>query len=64
MKNVRYIINEKGKKTAVLIPIKDYEKLIETVDELRDIQLYDTIKALNEPTVRLTDYLKKRKARN
>lgn len=31
---VQYLTNEKGKKTAVVMPIADYEKLREDMDDL------------------------------
>ncbi len=31
---VQFLTNEKGKKTAVLLPIEDYEKLQEDLDDL------------------------------
>jgi hypothetical protein len=32
--SVQYITNQKGKKTAVVLPIADYEKLLEDLDDL------------------------------
>ena len=32
--SVQYITNQKGKKTAVVMPIADYEKLMEDLDDL------------------------------
>ena len=32
--SVQYITNQKGKKTAVVVPISDYEKLMEDLDDL------------------------------
>lgn len=31
---VQYITNEKGRKTAVVLPIDQYEKLLEDLDDL------------------------------
>ena len=31
---LQYVTNEKGRKTAVLLPIDDYEKLLEDLDDL------------------------------
>jgi len=31
---VQYLTNEKGKKTAVVLSVADYEKLIEDLDDL------------------------------
>ena len=32
--SVQYITNQKGKKTGVVLPISDYEKLLEDLDDL------------------------------
>ena len=32
--SVQYITNQKGKKTGVVLPISDYEKLMEDLDDL------------------------------
>jgi hypothetical protein len=32
--SVQFLTNEKGKKTAVVLPIEDYEKLREDLDDL------------------------------
>ena len=31
---VQFLTNEKGRKTAVVLPIDDYEKLLEDMDDL------------------------------
>ncbi|WP_269221627.1 hypothetical protein [Flavobacterium sp. IMCC34518] len=36
--------DEKGNKTAVLLPIKKYNKMIEQLEDLHDIKLYDEAK--------------------
>ncbi len=64
MTNVGYIIDEKGKKTAVVVPVKQYKELLLAAEELKDIILYYRVKAKNEPSIKLTVYLKQRKARN
>ena len=32
--NVQYLTNRKGQKIAVVVPIEDYEKLLEDLDDL------------------------------
>lgn len=60
MKGTQYIVDEKGKRVSVLVPVREYEKLVESREELYDIRQYDAVKAKNEPTTKLQDYLKKR----
>ncbi len=38
---VRYIVNAKGEKTEVVLPIALYERLIEELEELEDIRDFD-----------------------
>jgi len=37
----QYIIDGSGTKSAVLLPIEDYRKLMEIVEEFEDIQDFD-----------------------
>ena len=41
----QYVTNDHGKKIAVILSIKSYEKMIDEVDELNAIKAYDKIKA-------------------
>jgi PHD/YefM family antitoxin component YafN of YafNO toxin-antitoxin module len=40
----QFVTDPKGKKVAVIIPIHEYEKMIEELDELEDIRIYDESK--------------------
>ncbi len=40
----QYITDEKGKKISVVLPVKYYEALLEELEELEDIKLYDEAK--------------------
>jgi PHD/YefM family antitoxin component YafN of YafNO toxin-antitoxin module len=41
----RYIVDESGKRVSVILPIEEYERLIEALEELEDIRAYDEAKA-------------------
>ncbi len=56
--NQQYIITPKGKKTAVVIPLKHYEEMLEDLHDLAVIA-----ERKGEPTISLKD-LKKRLAKN
>ena len=43
-----YVTNEKGKKTSVIIPLRDYENMIDSLDDLEDA--CDLLKAEREAT--------------
>ncbi|HEU5289480.1 MAG TPA: hypothetical protein VFU05_02480 [Cyclobacteriaceae bacterium] len=45
MKNTQYITNKKGKKISVVLPIREYEKMLSELDELSDIKAYDKAKS-------------------
>ena len=61
----QFVTDNNGKKTAVLLPIKDYQKILEDLEELEDIRLYDKAKQSDDgKRILLTDYLKNRKAKN
>lgn len=61
----RYIIDSKGKKIAVVLPVRDYQKILEELEELEDIRLYDQAKkSADGKRTLFTDYLKKRKKKH
>ena len=45
---IQYLTNAKGKKKAIVLPIKMYEKLLDKLDELEDIRLYNEAKKNGE----------------
>jgi hypothetical protein len=65
MSTPQYITDNKGKKLSVVLPIKDYNKILEELEELADIRLYDEVKKKDDGKRTLfSDYLKKRKRKN
>lgn len=40
----QFITDDHGKKLAVILPIKDYNKMVDDLEELEDIKLYDAAK--------------------
>lgn len=40
-----FVVNEKQQKKAVLLPIKEWQKLVEACEELEDIKAYDKAKS-------------------
>lgn len=57
----QYILDSKGAKTSVIISLKDYEKILEMIEDLEDVELYDEVKSRNEERISLSDYISKRK---
>lgn len=61
----QFVTDDNGKKLAVILAIKDYEKLMEELEELEDIRLYDQAKKEDDGTrILFSDYLKTRRAKN
>ncbi|MCC6288547.1 MAG: hypothetical protein IT249_11750 [Chitinophagaceae bacterium] len=44
MNTPQYITDDKGKKLSVVLSMKDYKKILEELEELEDIRLYDEAK--------------------
>ena len=40
-----YAVDENGKRVSVILPVEEYERLLEELEELEDIRLYDEAKA-------------------
>ncbi|MDR6560084.1 MULTISPECIES: hypothetical protein [unclassified Arcicella] len=61
----QYIKDANGKKSLVVLPAKEFDAIMEELEELEDIKLYDEAK--KEDTgerILFSDYLKNRKAKN
>jgi hypothetical protein len=50
-KHPQYITDNTGKKISVILPIKEFKTLLEELEELEDIRLYDESKNDNEPAI-------------
>ncbi len=42
--NLQFVTDESGKRTAVILPIDIYLKMLEDLEDLEDIKLYDEVK--------------------
>ena len=49
--NPQYITDKTGKKISVVLPMKDFEAIMEELEEFEDIKLYDEAKKSNEPSI-------------
>lgn len=61
----QYIKDAKGNKSLVVLPVKEFESIMEELEELEDIRLYDEAK--EEDTgerILFSDYLASRKEKN
>ena len=60
MSRVKYIVDGNGKRISVILSIKDYAHLLDKIQELEDVKIYDKVKLKNEKGILLEDYIKKR----
>lgn len=51
MNTVQYITDNKGNKLSVVLPMKDYKKILEELEELEDLRLYDEAMVEKEPSI-------------
>ncbi len=47
----QYITDEKGKKLSVALPIEEYQTMLDELEELEDIRLYDEAKASDDTSI-------------
>ncbi len=57
----QFITDDSGNKLAVIMPIKEYQKMLDELDKIEDVKLYDEIKSRKEETLPFDEYLKRRK---
>jgi molybdate-binding protein len=61
----QFVMDGQGKKVGVLLPLKEYDKMIKELEDLDDIRSFDLARKEDDgKRILLADYLKKRKARN
>lgn len=59
--DIQFLTDKNGNKTAVLLPIKKYDKLLEQLEDLEDVRLYDEAKKNDDGyRISLEDYKKLR----
>lgn len=57
----QFVTDRQGEKVAVIVPILEYEKMMEELEDLEDIKLYDESKVADSgERISLSDYMKKR----
>ena len=61
MSTTTFITDESGKKISAVLPIKLYQRLLEELEELKDIRAYDKAKAKNQTPIPLRDAIRQRR---
>lgn len=54
----QYITDNTGKKLSVVLPIEEYNTILDELEELEDIRLYDEAKAADEPSFPIDEAFK------
>ncbi|WP_111671122.1 hypothetical protein [Algoriphagus litoralis] len=63
--NPQYINDAKGVKALVVLPVEEFDALMEELEELEDIRLYDEAKKEDDgKRVLFDDYLESRKKKD
>lgn len=51
----QYVVDPSGNRTAVLIDVEYYQKLLDAIEELESIRAYDEAKASNDEAIRFSE---------
>ena len=61
----QFIVDEAGNKTAVILTMDDYNKLVDELEAADDVRAYDEAKKADDgERILFSDYLKSRKVKN
>lgn len=61
MTSTTYITDNTGKKISAVLPIKQYQHLLNALEELEDIRAYDKAKAKKEKPIPLRNAIQQRR---
>ena len=53
----KFLVDEKGKRIAVVLSIRAYNRLLERMEDLEDVHAYDKARALGETPIPLDQAL-------
>jgi PHD/YefM family antitoxin component YafN of YafNO toxin-antitoxin module len=56
--NPQYITDNTGRKLSVILPMKEFKTLMEELEDLEDLRLYDAAKMSNEPSIPINEAFK------
>ena len=49
--HLEYVVDEKQKRKAVLLPLVEWDRIVEDLEELDDIRAYDSVKEQRSETI-------------
>jgi hypothetical protein len=47
----QFITDKRGRKVSIILPIRDYEKIMEELEELEDIRAFDKARVSGEEAI-------------
>lgn len=56
--NPQYITDHTGKKVSAIISMEEFRIIMEELDDLEDLRLYDAAKMSNEPSIPIDEAFK------
>jgi hypothetical protein len=59
----QFITDTKGRKVSVILPMRDYKKMIGELEDLADVRAYDEAKASGEEAIPFEQAVKEIEAR-
>lgn len=61
----KYITDANGNKISVLLPVKEFEAILEELEEMEDVRLYDEAKKEDDgERILFSDYVRDREKKN
>jgi PHD/YefM family antitoxin component YafN of YafNO toxin-antitoxin module len=59
----QYITDENGEKVSVILPISEYERMIEELEDIEDVKLFDEAKSDKGPSISFGKYISQRQSK-
>jgi hypothetical protein len=56
--NPQYITDNAGRKISVVLPLNQFKNIMEELEDLEDLRLYDAAKMSNEPSIPIDEAFK------
>lgn len=56
--NPQYITDNAGRKISVVLPLNEFKNIMEELEDLEDLRLYDAAKIANEPSIPIDEAFK------
>ena len=54
----QFITDAEGKKISVILSLEEYEALIEELEDIEDVRLYDQSNVVNDPSIPIDEAFK------